>query len=175
VVQVMAAAQRWAQAATREALAQGLIAEPQDGLFLELEELKQVATGEWHGGRTDAIRDAVAARRAQYALAATQLTPAAAPPRQVSPGRGAGPAYRGAPATEPPPAGALWLREAADAGCAAFWLCAEGLAVAGADPWAPGVMVARALGLPVLIGAAAWLAQTPAGGPIAIGPDAAER
>jgi len=47
----MAAAQCWIGAAAAEATEAGLISVTADVLLLELEELKQVATGEWHGGK----------------------------------------------------------------------------------------------------------------------------
>ena len=64
---VMAAAQRWAEATASEATSAGLILRPADVLYLELEELKQVATGEWHPGRSAAVQAEVARRRDQIA------------------------------------------------------------------------------------------------------------
>lgn len=150
LTQVLAAAQRWSRAAAAEALAAGLIARPEDVLYLELEELKQVATGEWHRGRSAEVQAAIADRRA--ARRDVQTSPVNAPAAAGS-GRAQGPAYLAAPGTEPPPPGAIWLGETADPGCAAFWLAAGAVVVAAADPWAPGVSAARALGVPVVIGA----------------------
>jgi hypothetical protein len=143
---VAAASQCWVRAAAREALAAGLIAGPADVLLLELEELKQVATGEWHGGRSAAVQEQVEQRRA----ALSSIEPIArttSPPLAGGAARLNGPAYFGAPPDAMPPAGAVWLSETPDPGCAPFWLAAGGLVAA--DPWSPGVIAARALGVPV--------------------------
>lgn len=150
---VMAVAQRWASAAAGEALSAGLIAHPGDVLYLELEELKQVATGEWHAGRSAGAQQAVAQRKAELAAAPLPEMPQAA--RVLPPGAGEGPLYRGSPATEPPPPDAVWLSETIDPGCAPFWRDAAGLVSRDADPWAPGRIAARGLGVPTATGAPA--------------------
>jgi hypothetical protein len=124
VTLVMAAAQTWSTAAAAEAASAGLIAHPGDVLFLELEELKQIATGEWHGGYGEDVR-AEAARR----KAAAQVDTIAAPL---------------------PPPGATVRAEVADAGCAPWWPSAAGLSVQAYEPWSPGAIAARALGIPVV-------------------------
>lgn len=160
-VSVMAAAQSWAQAIASEAVAATLISEPDDVLYLELEELKQVATGEWHPGRSAEVRSAVARRRAPAAAAA--FPGPGGGPQPSSPGQAQGPAYLAAPGEQPPPQGAIWLGESADPGGAPFWLSAGALVTAAADPWAPGIIVARGLGIPAVVGAAQLVAQAPAG------------
>lgn len=153
---VMAVAQHWAAAAAGEALAAGLIAAPEDVLYLELEELKQVATGEWHAGRSAAAQQAVGLRKAEAAEARAVEAPAAGSPRPVVlyPGAESGPLYRVALAAEPPP-GALWYAETIDPGWAPLWGDAAGLLCSAADPWAPGCIAARALGVPTTIAAPA--------------------
>ena len=64
LARVMAAAQLWLRAVAAEAVSAGLIADPAEVHFLELEELKQVATGEWHRGRSERVREEVVQRRA---------------------------------------------------------------------------------------------------------------
>ena len=64
---VMAAAQAWIGAAAAEAAGAGLIKDRADVLLLELEELKQVATGEWHGGKREAVQEQIELRRARLA------------------------------------------------------------------------------------------------------------
>ena len=61
LARVMAAAQLWLRAVAVEAVSAGLIADPAEVHFLELEELKQVATGEWHRGRSERVREEVVA------------------------------------------------------------------------------------------------------------------
>jgi phosphohistidine swiveling domain-containing protein len=152
VTMVMAAAQRWGEATAGEATAAGLIARPADVLYLELEELKQVATGEWHPGRSTAVQDEVARRRAQ--IASHPVEQAAGQPLPAGPGQAHGPAYLASPAAEPPPPSAIWLTAAADPGCAPFWLGAGAVVTAAADPWSPGLIIARSLGVPAVIRAA---------------------
>jgi len=121
VVMTLAAAQHWSVAAAAEARAAGLIVQPDDVVFLELEELKQVATGEWHGGRQAETEAAVAERRRLYGGFTGHALPA--------PG-------------EPWPA---------DPGAAAFWLTDPAATVTGDDPWSPGILLARNLGVRVMV------------------------
>jgi hypothetical protein len=90
-VRVMSAAQAWLRAVAVEARAAGLIAEVTEVSYLELEELKQVATGEWHGGRSAAVRGEVARRRAERANARAEPPQ---PPQPAGPGQAAGPLFR---------------------------------------------------------------------------------
>jgi phosphohistidine swiveling domain-containing protein len=169
---VMAAAQRWVEAAAGEALAAGLIARPADVLYLELEELKQVATGEWHPGRSAVVQEEVARRRTG---ASTQ--PAAetvGQPLSAGPGKARGPAYLASPAIEPPPTAAIWLTDAADPGCAPFWLGAGAIVAAAADPWSPGLIVARGLGVPIVIGATETISATRPGQMMIVDGDAGQ-
>lgn len=170
-VMVIAAAQCWIQAIASEAVAATLIARPADVLYLELEELKQVATGEWHPGRGAEVREAVVARRQAQAPMRT-LPNSGTAPCSGSPGQAQGPAYLAAPGDQLPPQGAIWLGEIADAGCTPFWLCAGALTTAAADAWSPGLIAARALGVPTVIGAPAYVAQATPGCAVAVDADA---
>jgi len=148
---VMAAAQHWVAAAAGEAMAAGLVELPGDVLYLELEELKQVATGEWHAGRSAGVADAVEARkRAQVAVSPAS---SAGPQVVVCPGECDGPRYYGSPRQTLPPAKAVWLEESPDPGCAPFWQHACAVLATGDDIWAPGMIVARGLGVPARVGA----------------------
>jgi len=149
---VMAAAQLWVAAAAGEAMAAGLVARPGDVLYLELEELKQVATGEWHAGRSTGAVEAVEARkRAQVAVAPPSSE---GPEVVVCPGECDGPCYYGSHCDTLPPARAVWLEESPDPGCAPFWRHACAVLATGADIWSPGMIVARGLGVPARVGAA---------------------
>jgi len=155
----MAAAQTWLRAVAGEALAAGLIADATEAAYLEFEELKQVATGEWHRGHSAAVRAEVARR--QIALAAPAATAPAAP-RPASPGQATGPLLRVTPTTDPARfARAVLVMDVADPGQAAGWLAAAGLLDAAGDPWSPGMIVARSLALPAVSGmpVAAWQAD----------------
>ena len=150
LARVMAAAQTWLRAAAVEAVAAGLIGEPDAGCFLELEELKQVATGEWHHGHREQVRAAVAQRRAHVSPETAEQRHSAQP---ASPGQARGPilrrSWREDTALLP---GAILLTEVADPGDAAGWLAAGAIVDAAGDPWSPGMIVARALGIPAVTG-----------------------
>lgn len=149
---VMAAAQHWVSAAAGEAMAAGLIARPGDVLYLELEELKQVATGEWHAGRSAGVARAVEARKRTQAAVLPQSSEG--PQVMVCPGECDGPRYFGSPWQTPPPSKAVWLEESPDPGCAPFWRHACAVLATSDDIWAPGMIVARGLGVPARVGAA---------------------
>lgn len=63
---VLAATRRWALAAEREAMADKRIAESGDVFFFELEEVKQMMTGEWNISSTRAIQATAQKRKAEY-------------------------------------------------------------------------------------------------------------
>jgi hypothetical protein len=151
MVMLMAAAQRWAGAAAREALLAGLIARPDDVLFLELEELKQVATGEWHAGRSGEAQAEVARRMAAPAVLRADVCIGA--PVEVAPGARPGPFREYSPGCAPPPPGAVWVGESLDPGCLPLWLDAAALLATGCDVWAPGLIAARGLGIAATVGA----------------------
>lgn len=162
VTLVMAAAQTWLAAAAAETAGRGLIADPADVLLLELEELKQVATGEWHGGYRETVETELGLRRA--GSAAMTLTAMEDAPVAIVAGRAAGPAlllFDDEPAS--PQSGAILVASRADAGWTNHWLYGAGLVVAAPEAWSPGMIVARALGLPTTAGAAAVVAAVQAG------------
>lgn len=65
LVTVMAAARRWALGAAQEAVNDGRLAAAADVFLLELEELKQLMTGEWHS--PEQVLPVVERRRAEQA------------------------------------------------------------------------------------------------------------
>jgi len=153
-VRVMTAAQAWLRAVAVEARAAGLIAQVTEVRYLELEELKQVATGEWHGGRSAAVRAEVARRRIARANARAELPQ---PLQPASPGQAIGPIFRPDAADVAHDASlhyahAIVQVAVADPGQAPYWLAAAGLLDAAGDPWSPGMIVARALAVPALSG-----------------------
>lgn len=64
---VMAATRRWALAAAREAMADGRLRSQDEIFFFELEEIKQMMTGEWNVSDRDDIHATAARRQADYA------------------------------------------------------------------------------------------------------------
>lgn len=148
---VLAAAQSWLSAVAAEACNAGLLEQAEDALFLELEELKQVATGEWHRGRREEVRALVVERKhSALNTGLAQTFPDRPVPASAGAARGIAIVADG---FVPPPPAAIWLFDTADPGWAPFWLEAEGILVAGDDPWSPGMIVARALGVPAVAGA----------------------
>lgn len=156
---VLAAAQSWLSAAAAEACSAGLLEQAEDALFLELEELKQVATGEWHRGRREEVQ-ALVVERKHSALNTGRAQTFPDRPVPASAGEADGPAALVSGFVPPQPA-AIWVAETADPGWAPFWLGAEGILVAGNDPWSPGMIVARALGVPAIAGAGKAVASFP--------------
>jgi hypothetical protein len=148
LIMLMAAAQRWAAAAAREALLAGLIARAENVLYLELEELKQVVTGEWHAGRSDQVQAEVLRRVSAPATLYEERSSSA--PIAVVRGQRPGPVYEYFPGCAPPPPGAVWLAESLDPGCVPFWGDAAALLATGCDAWTPGLIAARGLGVPAV-------------------------
>lgn len=168
-VRVMAAAQAWLRAAAGEAGAAGLIADAAEVSYLEFEELKQAATGEWHKGRSEAAAATVAQRRAVQRDAAAEPLKS---PQPAGPGRSVGPLVRPGRVADPAAyVGAIVLTETADPGQAPFWLTAAGLLDTAGDPWSPGMIVARALGAPAVSGAPAALWRAPEGAQLSLDGD----
>lgn len=169
---VTAAAQVWLHAAASEAQAAGLIAAPDEVHYLELEELKQVATGEWHRGRSARVRADVASRRAAYHSAAGEPP---RPPCPASPGEACGPILRLAPQWGVASlqeialvSDSILLCESADPGSTPYWLAAAAVVDSAGDPWSPGMIAARALAVPAVTGAPAEIAVLATGQHVAI-------
>jgi phosphohistidine swiveling domain-containing protein len=148
-----------------------LIADPAEVQLLELEELKQVATGEWHRGRSERVREEVVQRQRQRAggdLAAYSEEPLR-PPQAASPGAASGPAFRlEPPAVAAPLPGAVVLTHVAAPGDAPYWLAAAAVIDAAGDPWSPGMIVARALAVPAVTGMPGAIAEAAPGRIIAV-------
>lgn len=73
LVTVVAAARHWALAAAQEAVGDGRLAAGEDVFLLELEELKQIMTGEWNS--PEQVRPLVERRRAEQLAWAAQEPP----------------------------------------------------------------------------------------------------
>jgi len=74
---LLAGARTWALAAGQEASADARLLDTQDIFLFELEEIKQLMTGEWNVTHTDEIRRRVEERRLQYAGWPARRAPAA--------------------------------------------------------------------------------------------------
>jgi phosphohistidine swiveling domain-containing protein len=167
LVMVLAAAQAWVGAMGSDAVSAGILTRAADVLFLELEELKQVATGEWHGGRSDEVEAMIGARRAALAAAEPGF-PRLGKLAPVVPGRTSGPAYCSAPVHAIPAPGAVWMAESPDPGAAPFWASAAAVVAASPEPWSPCMVAARALGVPAVAGAVEAVEGAEAGKPVTV-------
>ncbi len=161
---VMAAAQLWSRAMAAEALAAGLLAGAADVCYLEIEELKRIATGEWHSGDRDQVQAEVTRRRAVTPSRPAGASARAAATIPASPGQGRGPAQP-MPIADyaPPEPGAVLVAESADPGWTAHWLAASAAVIGAPDLWGPGMVVARALAVPAVTGAQHFIERVAAG------------
>ncbi len=100
---ILAGTRRWALAAAKEAQGDQRLVQADDVFFFQLEEVKQMMTGEWNISSRQTIRNTCAERKAAYARWQTQ----AAPPVLIG-----DIAAQEAPAmlTTPPPDGAIAAR-----------------------------------------------------------------
>ncbi|MBI3957645.1 MAG: hypothetical protein HY328_02460 [Chloroflexi bacterium] len=74
---VLAGTRTWALAAGAEAAADGRLLSPQDAFLYELEEIKQMMTGEWNITSTGEIRQRAEERRSSYAQWQSRRAPVA--------------------------------------------------------------------------------------------------
>lgn len=64
---ILAGTRRWAMAAAKEAMADGRLLAADDVFFFELEEMKQMMTGEWNISQRQEIQQTCARRKTEYA------------------------------------------------------------------------------------------------------------
>ncbi|HXF63773.1 MAG TPA: PEP-utilizing enzyme [Caldilineaceae bacterium] len=153
---------RWALAAAKEAMADGRLDAPDEVFFFELEEIKQMMTGEWNISGLAEIRAALAERQATH-RESQQLSPAplllddqeAQPARQGLPGvagLAAGPLRRWASTKKNGCHEAILGAEALDSGWALGLPLANGFVSAGGSPLDSFVAAARVWHHPVVVG-----------------------
>jgi pyruvate,water dikinase len=157
----------WALAAGREAMGDKRLLAEDDVFFYELEEMKQMMTGEWNISDTEGIRATATRRRAEWqawrgAAAGDLLVGDAAASALVPPGAaglpGAGGtasgtvvrAATGEPLHLPQQGKAVLFGEQADVGWAAVLPMAAGLVLQQGSPLDPVVAAAGALHAPVV-------------------------
>ncbi|MCB0088938.1 MAG: hypothetical protein KDE54_13580, partial [Caldilineaceae bacterium] len=63
---IQAGTRTWALAAAKEAMSDGRLTSPEEVFYFELEEIKQMMTGEWNVSSTAEIQATTAERKAQY-------------------------------------------------------------------------------------------------------------
>lgn len=150
VALVMAAARRWCLAAAQESRRNDRIDQDAHIFLLELEEIKQLMTGEWHS------REQVQ-RRLRPRLAESQAPAALPAPRAgwaCSGGSVQAPVHALASPAEIAdlPAGAIALVPQIDCSWAPLYLRCGGIIVAGGDLCSPAATLGRSGGVPTLLG-----------------------
>ncbi|MEM7133065.1 MAG: hypothetical protein AAF702_42580 [Chloroflexota bacterium] len=68
---ILAGSRRWIQAAAQEAMSDGRLQSRDEAFYFQLEELKEMMTGEWNVSNTDEIRARLAERQAEFAQSET--------------------------------------------------------------------------------------------------------
>jgi pyruvate,water dikinase len=159
---VWAGARRWALAAAKEAMTDGRLQAVDEIFFFELEEIKQMMTGEWNISSLADIRATLSRRRAGY-QADQQCQPApllignqeAQPVRRPVAGVGGqatGPLCRWAVTQQNGCHGAILGAQMLDSGWALALPLAGGFIAAEGSPLDPFVAAARTWHHPVVIG-----------------------
>jgi pyruvate,water dikinase len=159
---IWAGTRTWALAAAREAMVDKRLHSADEVFFFELEEIKQMMTGEWNISSLDEIRAMTADRQVEQAAIQAEIAP-----DLLVGDEEAFSAYRGLPgvagkATAPlspydeaaPPAscGAIVATELLDSGFALLLPLATGFVAAAGMPYDPFVVAANAWQRPVAIG-----------------------
>lgn len=159
---VLAGTRRWALAAAHEAMTDQRLVAEEDVFFFELEELKQMMTGEWNISSREDIQATAAQRRQEYqawqqaaapavlfddheGLVAHQGLPGVA-------GHAAGPLRFWGTSKKNGCSGAIVGAEVLDSGYALALPLADGFIAAEGTPLDPFVAAARAWNHPVIVG-----------------------
>ncbi len=159
---ILAGTRSWALAAAKEAMADGRLQQSDDLFFFELEEIKQMMTGEWNVSARREIHATCAQRRAEFA----QWQSSSPPPLLIG-DSGAQPQYQGLPGSSghaigplrrwehPAPAscnGAIVGTQHLDSGWALILPFARALVVANGASLDPIVAAARSWHVPTVLG-----------------------
>jgi pyruvate,water dikinase len=169
LARVLAAVRRWSVAAAGEGIKDGRLNEPEEIFWLELEEIKQMLTGEWHSrdhvqplilesrqtGEEGAIAKAPQSQRAQLTQRAQPLGVAGGEAR--GPGvlvdGPAGSASNGPAAIADFPSGAIALASSTGPGGSWLFLKAAGVVAADGDLLCHAAAVGRSWALPTVVAA----------------------
>lgn len=159
---VWAGTRAWALAAAREAMVDGRLTEVQEVFSFELEEIKEMMTGEWNISSLDEIHATCAQRRAEYAAWRTQDAPeillddvegfATHHGLPGVTGHAAGPLRRWGETKKNGCSGAILAAEVFDGGWALALPLAVGFVAKFGSPLDPFVAAARAWNHPVMVG-----------------------
>ena len=164
---VLAAARHWAKAAAEEGMDDHRIHTPDEIYMLEIEEIKQMMTGEWHS--REHVAPLIAQRQQAYRQA-VEPPPAASHPLGVAGGRAQGSLQKPpAPDACRKPAGFIALAQNWDPTWWRVLLMAEGVIATDGDLLSWIASVARMGDLPALVGGAAY-ADWPEGVTVELAP-----
>lgn len=177
---VLAGTRHWALAAGREAMGDGRLLAQEDVFFYELEEVKEMMTGEWNVSDRAEIQAAAAARRRRWETLQTtipgdlllgeQEARVAAAGLSAAGGQGRGVAVT-TPGAKGAAAGSVLLATQPDAGWAIGLPAATGLAVAQGSPLDPALAAAASRRLPVVYGIGEALQTFAAGAQVLVDGD----
>jgi len=175
LARVLAAVRRWSVAAAGEGIKDGRLNEPEEIFWLELEEIKQMLTGEWHSrdhvqplilerrqtGEGDAIAKAPLFQRVQpLGVAGGEVRG----PGVVIDGP-AGSASNGPAAITDFPSGAIALAPSTGPGWSWLFLKAVGVVAADGDLLCHAAAVGRSWALPTVVAAVAAATESSAATP----------
>lgn len=159
---ILAGTRRWALAAAQEAMSDQRLLSPDQIFFFELEEIKQMMTGEWNVSAQDEIRATLAQRQTEHAAHQARYPSdlligdqEAQPVRAGLPGaagQAGGPLCRWAASHENGCHHAILGGEILDSGWALALPVADGFVAAQGSPLDPLVAAARVWQRPVVVG-----------------------
>lgn len=162
VARVLAAVRRWSVAAAREGIKDGRLNEPEEIFWLELEEIKQMLTGEWHS--RDHVQPLILERRQ---TGEDDTISKGQPTRRVQPLGVAGGEVCGsgvvvdAPAAIADfPSGAIALVPATGPSGSWLFLKAAGVVAADGDLLCHAAAVGRSRALPTVVAAGVAVAES---------------
>lgn len=147
---VLAAVRRWVLAAGREGVKDGRLDEIEDIFWLELEEIKQMMTGEWHS--REHVQPLISERRQAWP-ASPVPAPQTARPLGIAGGSLSAPFRRLDSPADPPAPGAVLVVAQASSAWAPAISQAAGLATEKGDFLCFAAALGRAGGLPTLVAA----------------------
>lgn len=172
LARVLAAVRRWSVAAAREAIKDGRLNEPEEIFWLELEEIKQMLTGEWHS--RDHVQPLILERR----QTGDDVAKAKAPPsRRGQPLGVAGGEARGlrvildtSASITDFPSGAIALAPATGPSWSWLFLKAAGVVVADGDLLCHAAAVGRSWALPTVVAAGEYSSSAESSGMFVLDP-----
>lgn len=158
---ILAGTRRWALAAGREAMGDGRLPAIEDVFFYELEEMKEMMTGEWNVSDLAGIHGVAAERKGQVATWRAEVAPpflvGDGPVRLTQQGLPGAPGQAQGPVQVAPDVQLATTTDVIvtgvqpDSGWTVYLPAAAGLVAAQGSALDPAVAAARALGVPAVV------------------------